>query len=142
MEYITFFISLFSFAISAIALAHAKYSEEISRRTEERYRYDKQKEKELKERDAADFTESEDFPENTIFLTGDSISPELGITEKGLALIAAIECGAIPCRNDVYDTSEFNRVWEKFETLRLENGHKKAGDSNKGAGNGNPKSDV
>lgn len=44
MEYITFFISLFSFAISAIALAHAKYSEEISRRTEERYRIDKQRE--------------------------------------------------------------------------------------------------
>lgn len=35
MEYITFFISLFSLATSAIALAHAKYSEEISRRTEE-----------------------------------------------------------------------------------------------------------
>ena len=44
MEYITFFISLFSLATSAIALAHAKYSEEISRRTEERYRIDKQRE--------------------------------------------------------------------------------------------------
>lgn len=44
MEYITFFISLFSFTTSAIALVHAKYSEEISRRTEERYRIDKQRE--------------------------------------------------------------------------------------------------
>ena len=86
MEYITFFISLFSFATSAIALAHAKYSEEISRRTEERYRYDKQKEKELKERDAADFTESEDFPENTIFLTGDSISPRTWHNRKRACL--------------------------------------------------------
>lgn len=44
MEYITFFISLFSFVTSAIALACAKLSEETSRRTEERYRFDKQRE--------------------------------------------------------------------------------------------------
>ena len=44
MEYITFFISLFSLATSAIALAHAKYSEEVSRRTKEQYQIDKQRE--------------------------------------------------------------------------------------------------
>ena len=44
MEYITFFISLFSLATSAIALSYAKYSEEVSRRTKEQYQIDKQRE--------------------------------------------------------------------------------------------------
>lgn len=61
--------------------------------------------------------------EDSVLLCGDDLIHNENWTEKGLALIAAIECGAIPCKNDVYDTSEFNRVWEKFETLRLENGY-------------------
>ena len=63
--------------------------------------------------------------EDSVLLCGDDLIQNGSWTEKGLALIAAIEVGAITDKKGVYDTATFDKFWDKFEDLRLENGKEK-----------------
>ena len=80
--------------------------------------------------------------EDSVLLCGDDLIQNGRWTEKGLALIAAIEVGAITDKKGVYDTAIFDKFWDKFEDLRLENGYQKTPQSERDTHYGNPKRDI